>query len=309
MSDALMEKRLRIPAVGRPSRAALRRLTLAGLLSPTILLLLFPFLSSLLMLFSYSAFHFDGIGIERVATFDAYRRFFTDSFYWDILKRTLWLATVTTVITLVISYPVAYAVSRVQRPRLKILLYILIFSPLLTSIVTRAFGWLILLGNNGFINYALLQLGIIDEPIRLTYNTLGVLISMIHIELPFAIFPLLGVLSQIDPALKEAADDLGCNRLETFRYVTWPLSIPGVIVAVQITFIQAVSSFVAPTLLGGGRVLVLPRLIYDSITALNWPMAAVQSIVMLGIALIILFLSNQLGRLVYRSPNPNAGSS
>lgn len=303
MSDALVDKPLRPSILERPSHTAVRRLTVAGLLSPTVILLLFPFLSSLLMLVSYSAFSFDGIRIERVVTFDAYRIFFTDPFYWDILKRTLWLATVTTVITLLISYPVAYAVSRVQRSRLKILLYILIFSPLLTSIVTRAFGWLILLGNNGFINFALLQLGIIDEPIRLTYNTLGVLISMIHIELPFAVFPLLGVLSQIEPSLKEAAGDLGCNRLNTFRYVTWPLSIPGVIAAVQITFIQSVSSFVAPSLLGGGRVLVLPRLIYDSITSLNWPMAAVQSVVMLAITLIILFLSNQLGRLVYRSPN------
>lgn len=279
-----------------------RRLTITGLLSPALLLLAFPFLVSMLMLFSNSAYHFNGFQVERIITFDAYRDFFTDPFYADMLTRSLSLALTTTTITLAISYPVAYAIARLQSQRLKILFYILIFSPLLTSIVTRAFGWLVLLGNSGFINYMLVQTGLVDEPIRLIYNLNGVIIAMVHIQLPFAVFPIISVLNRIEPVLKEAAGDLGGTRWDVFRRVTWPLSLPGVIVAVQITFIQAVSAFVAPSLLGGGRVMVLPRLIYDSLISLNWPLASVLAMVLLSISLTILFISNRLFRLVYQAP-------
>jgi putative spermidine/putrescine transport system permease protein len=282
--------------LGRQQRNWLRYITLVTLLSPAIFLLSFPFITSMLLLFSYSAYQFDGIQIQRIITFESYYQFGTDIFYWDILGRTLWLATQTTLITLIIGYPIAYAVSRLHNQRLKILLYVLIFSPLLTSIVTRVFGWIILLGRNGFVNFILLNLKIVDEPVSLIYNIQGVLICMVHIYLPFAIFPLLSVLNQIDPVLKEAASDLGCGRWQVFKRVTWPLSIHGLLVAAQITFIQAVSAFVAPQLLGGGRVIVLPRLIYDSITSLNWPMASVQSIVLLIISLTILFLSHLMVR-------------
>ena len=252
------------------------------------------------MLLSNSAYHFNGIKIERLVTFEAYRDFFTDPFYWDVLKRTLSLAAIATTVTTTISYPVAYAISRLQSQRLKILFYILIFSPLLTSIVTRAFGWMILLGGNGFINYALVQTGLVDEPVRMIYDVKGVMIAMVHIQLPFAVFPIISVLNQMNPAIKEAASDLGGNRWDIFRLVTWPLSLPGVIVALQITFIQTVSAFVAPSLLGGGRVLVFPRLIYDNITSLNWPMASVQALALLVISLTILFVSNRISLLLYQ---------
>ena len=162
-----------------------RQIIISTLLSPAILLFCFPFLASLWLLFSNSAYHFNGIKIERLVTFEAYRDFFTDPFYWDVLKRTLSLATIATTVTTTISYPVAYAISRLQSQRLKILFYILIFSPLLTSIVTRAFGWMILLGGNGFINYALVQTGLVNEPVRMIYDVKGVIIAMVHIPVSY----------------------------------------------------------------------------------------------------------------------------
>lgn len=279
-----------------------RRLVLAGLLTPITLLLVFLFIFSLIQLFTYSAYHFTGIRIERTITFEAYPEFFSDPFHWDVLGRSLHLAAVITLIALAIGYPTAYAIARLKDQRVALLMYILIFSPLLTSVVIRAFGWIILLGDNGFINYALIALGLTAQPIRLIYNFEGVTIALVHVLLPFTVFPIISVMNQIDPMLKEAAQDLGASRWQTFWRVTFPLTLPGLIAGAQTTFVLAVSAFATPSIMGGGRVLVLPRMIYESIVTRNWPLAAVQAMVLLSISLVIIFISNQLFKVVYRVP-------
>jgi len=280
-----------------------RRLTaLAALLTPTMLLLLFAFVLPIVVLFSYSAYQFDGQRIEYLFTFEAYRRFFSDPFYWDVVGRSLQLAVFVTVLTVVIGYPTAYGITRIKQPGITVLLYILIFSPLLTSVIIRAFGWVVLLGDSGFANYILVGLHIVEHPIRLIYNVEGVTIALVHVMLPFAVFPMISVLNQTDPTLKEAANDLGANRWQTFRRVTWPLSLPGVLAGGQTTFVLAVSAFATPSILGGGRVLVLPRAIYEGIVSRDWPLAAVMGIALLALTLLMVFVSNQLFRLVYRAP-------
>jgi putative spermidine/putrescine transport system permease protein len=169
-------------------------------------------------------------------------------------------------------------------------------------VIIRAFGWVVLLGESGFANYALVGLHIVEKPIRLIYNVEGVTIALVHVLLPFAVFPMISVMHQMDPTLKEAANDLGANRWDTFRRVTWPLSLPGVLAGGQTTFVLAVSAFATPSILGGGRVLVLPRAIYEGIVSRDWPLAAVMGIVLLGLTLVLVFASNQLFRLVYRAP-------
>jgi len=280
-----------------------RRLTaLAALLTPTMVLLLFAFVLPIVVLFSYSAYQFDGQRIEYLFTFEAYRRFFSDPFYWDVVGRSLQLAVFVTVLTVVIGYPTAYGITRIKQPGITVLLYILIFSPLLTSVIIRAFGWVVLLGDSGFANYILVGLHIVEHPIRLIYNVEGVTIALVHVMLPFAVFPMISVLNQTDPTLKEAANDLGANRWQTFRRVTWPLSLPGVLAGGQTTFVLAVSAFATPSILGGGRVLVLPRAIYEGIVSRDWPLAAVMGIALLALTLLMVFVSNQLFRLVYRAP-------
>lgn len=279
-----------------------QRLAPAGLLSPAVLLMISIFAISMGMLFVNSAYHFTGLKIERVITFEAWPKFFSDPFYWNVLFRTLWLGAVTTFYTVIIGYPTAYAITRLRSPGLKFFFYILIFSPLLTSVVIRSFGWLILLGDLGFINYVLMWANIINEPIKLIYNFLGVTISLTHVLLPFTIFPIISVMTQMDPDLKEAANDLGANRWVTFRRVTWPLTLPGLISGAQITFILASGAYATPSILGGGRVMVLPAQIYESIVVLNWPIAAVQAMVLLAITLIIVFIFNILIRRVYQPP-------
>jgi putative spermidine/putrescine transport system permease protein len=284
------------------SRRQRRLATLAALLTPTTLLLLLAFVLPIVALFSYSAFHFDGERVEYNLTFDAYERFFSDSFYWDVVGRSLQLATLVTLLAVVIGYPTAYGITRIKQPAITAFLYILIFSPLLTSVVIRAFGWVVLLGDSGFVNYALMGLHIVERPVRLIYNVEGVTIALVHVFLPFAVFPMISVLNQMDPTLKEAANDLGANRWQTFRRVTWPLSLPGVLAGGQTTFVLAVSAFATPSILGGGRVLVLPRAIYEGIVSRDWPLAAVMAITLLAMTLLMVFMSNLLFRVFYRAP-------
>lgn len=289
-------------AVTSEKKTVWQRLAPAGLLSPAVILMISIFFISMGMLFINSAYHFTGLKIERIITFEAWPKFFRDPFYWNVLFRTLYLGAVTTFYTVIIGYPTAYAITRLRSPGLKFFFYILIFSPLLTSVVIRSFGWLILLGDLGFINYVLMWANIIQEPIKMIYNFLGVTISLTHVLLPFTIFPIISVMTQMDPDLKEAANDLGANRWVTFGKVTWPLTLPGLIAGAQITFILASGAYATPTILGGGRVMVLPSQIYESIVVLNWPIAAVQAMVLLAITLFIVFLFNVLIRKVYQAP-------
>lgn len=279
-----------------------QRLAPVGLLSPAVLLIVSIFVVSMGMLFINSAYHFTGFKIERIITFEAWPKFFKDPFYWKILYRTLYLGAVTTFYTVIIGYPTAYAVTRLRNPGLKFFFFILIFSPLLTSVVIRSFGWLILLGDLGFFNYVLMWANIIQEPIKMIYNFLGVTISLTHVLLPFTIFPIISVMTQMDPDLKEASNDLGANRWVTFRKITWPLTLPGLVSGAQITFILASGAYATPTILGGGRVMVLPAQIYESIVVLNWPIAAVQAMVLLAVTLLIVFLFNILIKRVYLAP-------
>ena len=292
----------RNPEEADEKRKGLQRYAHLGLLSPAVILMIAIFVISMGMLFINSAYHFNGLNIDRILTFEAWPKFFTDPFYWQVLGTTLKQGAVTTFYTIIIGYPTAYAVTRLRSPGLKFFFFILIFSPLLTSVVIRSFGWLILLGDLGFINYALKYLRIIEEPIKLIYNFRGVTISLTHVLLPFTIFPIISVMTQMDPTLKEAASDLGANRWVTFKRVTWPLSLPGLITGAQITFILASGAYATPSILGGGRVMVLPAQIYEAIVVLNWPMAAVQAMVLLAITLIIVFIFNLLIRKAYRAP-------
>src|SRR2546423_1128517 len=243
------------------------------------------FASAMLLLFSYSAYTFRGGQLTEEVSFLAWQKFFTDPFYFGVVAKTLQIALGVTAVALAIGYPTAYALTKVRSSKLLVAAYIIIFSPLLVSLVVRIYGWLLLLSDNGVINQALVAIGAITEPIRLIYNETGVLIALVHILLPFMIFPILSVLLQFDHALREAANDLGANRVQTFLRVVLPMSLPGVVAGCQIVFTLAISAFVTPELLGGGKVQVLSRAIWFNVVDVNWPLAAVEAIVLLALAL------------------------
>ena len=285
-------------------RQKLRRfLTLTGLLGPALFFLIFVFGIALVMLFSNSVFEFTGLRIDRsTITLEAYTKFFTDPFFAQVVAEGFQLGVITSIGCLLLGYPTAYAMSRVRSQRLLLIAYIVIFSPLLTSVVVRSYGWLLILANNGVVNYLLVVSGIVEEPVRMLFNFFGVAVALIHILLPFTVFPIVSVLNQMDPALKEAGADLGANRFRTFWNVTLPLSLPGVFAAFQLTFVLSMTAFVTPRMLGGGRVLVLPIMIFQNIADLNWPLASVQAMVLLGLVLGIVWASNLLFKRLYQGP-------
>lgn len=284
-------------ALGRPAHGTVRNgwtraLTLPGLIGPAVAFIVTILLTSLAILLVNSAFHYTGTQVQAIPTFEAYGYFVRDPFYGGVVLQEIRLAAVTTMACLAIGYPAAYAITKIRRPGWVIGAYILVFSPLLTSSIVRAYGWLIILARGGLVNWVLQYLHVASSPVRLIFNFTGVTIALVHVLLPFTVFPILSVLLRLDPALREAAADLGANRLQAFLRVTWPLSFPGVYAAAQLTFILAMNAYVTPQLLGGGRVQVLPLLIYQNISDLNWPLAAVEAIALIALVWVIILVSN-----------------
>ena len=264
------------------------------LLLPTLAVMIYAFVAPLVNFFEYSFYRFRRGRLEQVFSLDTYSRFLFDEYYHIIIYDTLKMATLVTVLSLIIGYPLAYALYRINRPSIQRWLGLLIFSPILVSVVVRSYGWIVLLSDQGPVNWFLLKLGIVSEPVTLVFNLIGVVISLTHVFLPFVVFPIFSSLTRLDPALKEAAEDLGAGWWTTFRRVTFPLSLPGVVAGAQISFTLALGAFVTPAMLGGGRVLVLPLQVYNATSEINWPVAAVGGMALLVISMIAVAGFNRL---------------
>lgn len=198
-----------------------------------------------------------------------------DFYYLEIMLDTLVFGFVTTFICLVIAYPVAYHLAR-TKSKYKSVLYALVLSPLLVGVVVRCYGWIIILANReGLINSFLRTHGLVEDYIPLMYNSFGVGLALVHVFLPFMILPLLSSLQSIDPALEEAGRSLGASRLNVFRRIIFPLSLPGVQAGAVLVFVLTISSYVIPILLGGMNVTIMSTLVVQQlIDAMLWPFGA-----------------------------------
>jgi putative spermidine/putrescine transport system permease protein len=257
------------------------------LLAPCVGVLTLGFVIPVLLFLTQSLHSFSEGQVSTDWTLATFSMFITDPFFRQTLFNSAILSGVVTLITLVMAYPVALQMLYWRGSLLFSVLALVVFSPVLVSIIVRAYGWQLLLSNDGVINYALTQSGVITHPLRLIFNWTGVIISMVHVEIPFMMFPILTVLLQLQPSLRDAARDLGATELAVWRRVTLPLSLPGILAGCQIVFTTAISAFASPTILGGGRVRVMPVTIFQNIVGLNWPMAAVQSILLLLCSLLL----------------------
>jgi putative spermidine/putrescine transport system permease protein len=205
-----------------------------------------------------------------------------------MLGQSIWLGLQTTFLTLLLGYPLAYHLA-FTRSRFKPLLLFFLISPLLVGVVIRCYGWMILLADSGVINQWLKGSGIAPGGLPLMYNTFGIVVALVHVFLPYMVLSIVGVLRRIDPALVEAAQNLGASKPRILWEVIWPLTIPGVAAGCLLVFSLAISSYVVPILLGGFKVLLLPIVIYDQMLSLyDWPFGAANAMVLLAISLLIL---------------------
>ena len=192
----------------------------------------------------------------RAFGLDHFGRFFVDAYYLGVAGRTFRLSAIITLFCLLLGFPLAYLMARVS-PRLRLWLIVLTILPMMTSVVIRTFGWLVLLGRGGLVADFLQTVGLVGPTFSLLYTETGLVIAMVQVLLPFMALTLLGVISRIDPTLDEAARSLGGNFFQTLRHVVFPLSLPGVVSGSLLCFALSISSFITPTLVGGLRLPVL----------------------------------------------------
>jgi len=230
-------------------------------------------------------------------TWRHYNRLFDSDLYFDALVATMRIGAVTTIISLLIGYPLAHWMARMRSRFGHALLLMAVIAPLLTGIVVRTFAWMTLLSDRGVINTTLQWLGF--APLPLMYNEFGVIVGLVHIYVPFMVLTLVGVIGRIDRTLEEAARGLGAGRFRTFLEVTLPLSMPGILAGSLLVFALAISAYVTPVVLGGNSVLTLPMLIYQQVSAsFNLGFAGALGVVLLAVSLALVFAYNTiLGRL------------
>jgi putative spermidine/putrescine transport system permease protein len=267
------------------------------LLVPALLLLLAAFVLPVGMMVPMSFRPYVPlVGITDGFTVRYYTRLLSDSYYLEIIGRTLALGFTVTLSTLVIGYPVAFFLAR-TRSRWRNWLTILVVFPLMLNLVVRTFGWIALLAQNGLVNQALHALGIVDSPVKLLFNFAGLLIAMTHIFLPFMVLVLIGAIQNIPRDVEDAARVLGASWGSTFCRITLPLSAPGILSGSILVFVLSISALVTPRLLGGPTYQVMSTLIYDEfLQRLNWPAGSAQALLLTIMVLTLVYLSGRLAR-------------
>lgn len=252
------------------------------LVLPGLLLLALAFLLPIGQMLALSISGPDG------PTLASFVRFLSEPYYLGVLWRTVRLAFLITVICALIGFPLAYIMTKVG-PKLRLWLVVMVILPLMTSVVIRTFGWMVLLSRSGLIPEMLRDMGLVGRNFALMQTETAIVLGMVQVLLPFMTLSILGVLARIDGRLEEAARTMGCSFLQTIRTVVLPLALPGLVAGSLLCFTLSASSFVTPNLLGGSRIQVLAASIYRSVTtAPDWPFAAAQAVILFAGILLVL---------------------
>lgn len=245
-------------------------------LVPSVLMLLIFFALPMGMMIGLS-FSDPVTGLPSLAS---YQRFFTDGLSLPGILRTIVMSLGVAVCVTLLGYPVAYYLAR-STGRVRALVFALALAPELAGVVLRTYGWLIILEDRGFINDALLHLGLISSPLPLSKNLFAVVVGLTHVVLPFGILSLMTSIQGIDLNLERAAQVLGASRFSVMRHVVLPLSVPGIVSSLLISFTMAASAYATPALLGGAGFKVLATMIAEQVLFyVNWPFAAVMATVL-----------------------------
>ncbi|MGJ4946187.1 ABC transporter permease [Bradyrhizobium sp. HKCCYLS1011] len=284
--------------MGRPAGSHINGLAL--LILPSALLFALFFFLPIGLMAVMSLLTGNPVVMPHVAfTTKHYQRLADDSYYLEVIWTTIRIGLWTTLIALLIGYPLAHWMARIKSRAGHALLLMAVLAPMLTGIVVRTFAWMTLLSDKGVINQILLSLGLIEKPLQLMYNETGIIISLVHIYVPFMVLTLTGVIGRIDERLEQAAENLGASPLRAFFEVTLPLSLPGILAGSLLVFALAISAYVTPILLGGFQIMTLPILIYQQISAnFNIGFAAALGMVLLVISFMLVVAYNHMLGLV-----------
>jgi spermidine/putrescine transport system permease protein len=221
-----------------------------------------------------------------------------DPIYVSVLGNSLVIAGITTLLAVLLGYPVAYGIAKLPR-RWRTVALILVVLPFWTNFLIRTYAWIVLLNSEGPLNKALLGLGIIDEPLGLLYTPGAVVAGLLYAYLPLMILPLYASIERLDPQLREAAANLGATPWRTFRDVTLPLTLPGVLTGCLFVFVPSLGNFVVPELLGGGKTVMVGNLIRDQfLKARDWPFGATLAIVVIAFLVLLFVLQAWVSRRV-----------
>jgi len=258
------------------------------LVGPGLLLLVALLLGPLLQIAVVSFFTHSTTKIwVPVVTLANYRRLF-DPYYLGVAWTTVKIGLLTTLLCIVLGYPLAYFLARTRSRFVGVYLFLLI-TPLMVSSVIRIFGWLVILGRRGLVNETLRALGLSDG-VELLYNTPAVVAGLAELLLPFMVLPLMAAIENIHPSVEEAARNLGAGPLQVLRRVLVPMSLPGLVSGSLLVYTVSISALVTPALMGGRHVRMLGNLVYDEVlTSLNWPFASSMAVLLLLVTGLVMF--------------------
>lgn len=262
-------------------------------LAPISLLYLLFLLLPLSFFLTISVFRYSPLEMYvPELTLANYTRFLFDGYYQRVLLTTLRIAAITTAICLLLGYPLALFLARYPTRWQGVLMF-LVIAPLMSGVIVRTYAWILLLAREGAVNQGLQTIGLIAQPLVLLHTEFAVIVALVHILLPYAVFPIYSAIAVQDRDLERAAFTLGAGRLRSFLEVTLPLSRPGIIMGSVLVFTLTAGAVVTPALLGGKDVQTLGMTVYELVVStLNWPLAAAFAsiLVVCQFALVLLYL-------------------
>ncbi len=256
-------------------------------LLPCLILLAISLVTSRIGIPPFTPLFTKGVGFwpEINATAGNYAALFSDPIYLEAFISSLRIAATSSLVMLLLAYPMAYVIARASEAR-RLPLLMLVILPFWTSFLIRAYAWTGILNSNGLVNNALIKLGIVTQPVALLHTEFAVHLGIVYSYLPFMVLPIYAVLERLDWTLLEAAADLGARPVSAFVRVTLPLSFPGVVAGVLLVFIPALGEFIIPDLLGGPGTLMLGRVLWtEFFNNHDWPLASALAIALLAIVL------------------------
>ena len=267
----------------------------AALAWPALLLVVLFLMAPLALILRYSFDRYDPaqlmLGIFELSN---YVKAFTDPFYQGVLGTTARIAALSTAIVVVLAFPVAYCISRVESERLRSVLMIMTVLPLLLGNAVRSAAWMVVMGTKGVANSVLLGLGLVDEPLKILYTPTAVVIGLVSVLLPYAIITMQSVIDSIPASLEEAGRSLGHSPLRTVFNVVLPLAMPGVVAAAAICFALAMNAYATPVLIGGPKMQMMGPVVYEQIAKVsNWPFGATLACILMATTLVLTVVSSR----------------